>query len=124
MAKTMEHDGQILLNIMMVQEKMRELIDSFDSNVGLIADKPTINLLTYYIIRLFSLRKNFSTKTKKDLNIFDDDKYALISKHMISCFPLISDAEILDLAYDLSDLDAIQRVADRYAICINVSNNE
>ena len=43
-----------------------------NSEDKIIEDKSKINLLTFYIVKLYALRKNFSGKTKKALSLFDD----------------------------------------------------
>ena len=118
MAKEMSKDSQILINMMMVQKDMNAIIDKYET-VDLVAeDKDSVNLLAYYIIRLFSMRKNFSGKTKKELHFFNENNYTILSKHLISCFPLMSDKEIVLFAKNLCDDDANIDLLERYKLCI------
>ena len=121
MAKEPSKDSQILINMMMIQKDMNSLIDKYETVDLAAKDKDTVNLLSYYIIKLFSMRKNFSGKTKKELPLFNENSYGILSKHMISCFPLLSDKEIVMFAKSLCDDDANISIMKRYEICITES---
>lgn len=120
MAKSMSMDGQILMNVMKIQEEMTKIIDS-KSAEDIVKDKHSINELSYYIVRLYSLRKQFSGKTKKALDFFSDFKYDLFTKHMVNCYPMVSNADIVDFAITLSDEVARASVDGQYGICIKES---
>ena len=121
MAKEPSKDSQILINMMMVQKDMNTLIDKYDT-VDLVAEnKDSVNLFAYYIIKMFSMRKNFSGKTKKELHFFDENSYGILSKHLISCFPLMSDVEIVMFAKTICDEVAHAEIMTRYEACIKES---
>ena len=120
MAKSMSMDGQILMNVMKIQEEMTKIIDS-KSVEDIVKDKHSINELSYYIVRLYSLRKQFSGKTKKALDFFSDFKYDLFMKHMDNCYPMVSNADIVDFAISLSDEVARAAVDGQYGLCIKES---
>ena len=59
MAKSTPKDSQIILNMMKVQDAINKVIGESDDET--IAKKSaSVDLLTYYIVKLFALRKNFS----------------------------------------------------------------
>ena len=64
MAKMMSKDSQIILNMLRIQDDIQDILNSDDED-KIIEDKSKINLLTFYIVKLYALRKNFSGKTKK-----------------------------------------------------------
>lgn len=121
MAKEMSKDSQILLNMMKVQSKMVDVFDSFDDKKDLIKDENSVNLLTYFLIRLFSMRKNFSGKTKKAIGHFDDEEYNLITRHLVSCFPLISNSEIVDYAEYMCSSEVHESLLEHYGKCVKQS---
>lgn len=118
MAKTMSKDSQILLNILGIQEKMDNIFGKYEEISDVSKEEKDVSLLSFYIIKLFMLRKFFSGKTKKALHIFDDFTYDLFSRHLASCYPLMSDKEIVNFARALCDDDARLEINDRYVVCI------
>ena len=82
--KTMSRDSQIILNIMRYQDKIDAVISSVDDESDVVNDKEKVELLTFYILKIFAMRKNFSGKTKKALTCFDDTKGNMVLSGMIS----------------------------------------
>lgn len=120
MAKSTPKDSQIILNMMKVQDAINKVIGESDDET--IAKKSaSVDLLTYYIVKLFALRKNFSGKTKKDakiIAIFDDFKGACVLESMSFCYPTINDREIVSFARKLADEESRGYLIERYNICI------
>ena len=120
MAKSTPKDSQIILNMMKVQDAINKVIGESDDET--IAKKSaSVDLLTYYIVKLFALRKNFSGKTKKDakiIAIFDDFKGACVLESMSFCYPTIDDREIVSFARKLADEESRGDLIERYNICI------
>jgi hypothetical protein len=120
MAKSTPKDSQIILNMMKVQDAINKVIGESDDET--IAKKSaSVDLLTYYIVKLFALRKNFSGKTKKDAKmvaIFDDFKGACVLESMSFCYPTINDREIVSFARKLADEESRGDLIERYNICI------
>jgi hypothetical protein len=120
MAKSTPKDSQIILNMMKVQDAINKVIGESDDET--IAKKSaSVDLLTYYIVKLFALRKNFSGKTKKDakiIAIFDDFKGACVLESMSFCYPTINDREIVSFARKLADEESRGDLIERYNICI------
>ena len=121
MAKMMSMDSQILLNTMRIQNSINDILDNANSDADIVKDEKNVNLLSFYIIKMFSLRKNFSGKTKKTLSIYNDFKYDILSKSLVSCVPLISNIEIVDFARSLADSVAVEEIKARYDLCIKES---
>lgn len=120
MAKSTPKDSQILLNIMRVQDAINKVIGESDDET--IAKKSTsVDLLTYYIVKMFALRKYLSGKTKKDakiMAIFDEGKGAIVLESMSFCYPTLSDKEIVSFARKLADEESRVDLIERYNICI------
>ena len=51
----------------------------------------------------------------------NENNYTILSKHLISCFPLMSDREIVLFAKNLCDDDANLELLKRYEVCITES---
>ena len=121
MAKAMSKDSQIILNMMRIQDSMNDILDSTDTDNELVQDKSKIDLLTFYIIKMFSMRKNFSGKTKKALSMFDDFKGNAVMNSLVFCYPMICAMDIVKIARELSDEVARDEFKTRYEICIKES---
>lgn len=121
MAKMMSKDSQIILNMLRIQDCMSAILDKNDGENSLTKDSSSIDLLTFYIVKLFALRKNFSGKTKKALTIFNDFKGNMVLSSLNYCYPMVSPAEIIAFAYQLSDEVARHELTERYEVCIKES---
>lgn len=121
MAKSMSKDSQIILNMMRVQNSINSVLGDVDKDSEIIKDKTKVELLTYYILKMFALRKNVSGKTKKALTMFNDFKGATILNSLSFCYPMISDIEIVRVARSMADEDARADLLSRYDICIKES---
>lgn len=117
----MSMDSQVLLNVMKVQNSINDILDNADSDEDVIKNKNNVDLLTFYVVKLFAMRKNFSGKTKKALTIFNDFKHDVVMKSLVSCIPLISSMEIVNLARSLADPVAMDEIKSRYELCIKES---
>ena len=120
MAKSMSKDSQILLNMMRVQDSINVVLNK-GADTELVKDKSNIDLLTFYILKMFAMRKMFSGKTKKALSIFDDFEGTTISNSLNYCFPMVGDLEIVKVARGLSDVVAKDELSSRYEVCIKES---
>lgn len=119
--KTMSRDSQIILNIMRYQDKIDAVIESADTESEVSNDKEKVELLTFYILKIFAMRKNFSGKTKKALTCFDDEKASMILAGLNFCYPTYSDSEIVTLAMSLSDPAVRTELSKQYELCIKES---
>ena len=122
MAKSMSKDSQIILNMMRVQDKINKIFDAFEDE-EIIKDREQVDLLTLYIIKMFSMRKNFSGKTKKAISFFDDFKGNCVMQSLSFCYPTISGTEIIRIARNMSDELARNELTERYDTCIKESEN-
>lgn len=120
MAKMMSKDSQIILNMMKVQDCINSVLDS-KSDENLIKDNKSIDLLTYYIVKMYSMRKCFSGKTKKALTLFDDFKGKTVINSLTYCYPTISHSEIIETARYLADVSSRDAFSTQYAACIKES---
>ena len=123
MAKSMSMDSQIILNMMRVQNSINEVLGDVGTEHEVAKDKSKVDLLTFYIIKMFSLRKNFSGKTKKAVTFFNDFKGNMISNSLTFCYPMIGDIEIVRIARSMADDLAKDELISRYEICIKESQN-
>ena len=121
MAKSMSKDSQIILSMMRIQDSINAVLDKADNDNELIKDKANVELLTYYVLKMFAMRKQFSGKTKKTLTIFSDFKGRMISDSLTYCYPMIGDMEIVKVARELSDVVARDELNSRYDVCIKES---
>ena len=121
MAKAMSKDSQIILNMMRIQDSINDILNSTDNDNELVQDKSKIDLLTFYIIKMFSMRKNFSGKTKKALGMFDEFKGNAIMGALTFCYPMIGAMDIIKTARELSDEVARDEFNSRYEVCIKES---
>ena len=120
MAKMMSKDSQIILNMLRIQDDIQDILNSDDED-KIIEDKSKINLLTFYIVKLYALRKNFSGKTKKALSLFDDFKGKMLLNSLNYCYTMFSAKEIISFARELSDPAAHDELTSRYEVCIKES---
>lgn len=119
--KTMSRDSQIILNIMRYQDKIDAVISSVDDESDVVNDKEKVELLIFYILKIFAMRKNFSGKTKKALTCFDDTKGNMVLSGMNFCYPTYSDSEIVTFAMTLSDPAVRDELSKQYELCIKES---
>lgn len=118
--KAMSKDSQIILNMYRIQDLINDIIDDKeDSEVA--EDSTKVSALSFYILKMYAMRKNFSGKTKKALSFFDDDVEKIIIKSMSFCYPMISDTEIVRVARGLADMDNRLTMAQQYELCIKES---
>lgn len=123
MAKSMSKDSQIILNMMRTQNAINDVLGDVDKDSEIVNDKAKIDLLTFYILKMFALRKNVSGKTKKALTLFNDFKGAAILNSLSYCYPTISNLEILRIARSMADKLAKDELISRYELCIQESVN-
>ena len=97
MAKSMSKDSQIILNMMRIQDSMNDILDSTDTDNELVQDKSKIDLLTFYITKLYALRKAVSGKTKKALTTFNLSEFDanIIMSAISYCYPTVSNLEFI-----------------------------
>lgn len=122
MAKSMSKDSQIILNMMKVQDNVNKILDASEDE-DIVKDRTQIDLLTFYIVKMFSMRKNFSGKTKKAVSFFNDFKGDCVMKSLNYCYPMISGNEIIRIARNMSDTIARNELVERYGVCIKESEN-
>lgn len=125
MAKMMSRDSQIILNMLRVQDKINDVLFELDTEDKIENSKKVISIdvLNFYILKLVGLSKNFSGKTKKAIGIFNESKTILIQKSVQSCFPLVSDSEVISYARSLADDASKAELKARYEVCIKESEN-
>ncbi len=123
MAKAMSKDSQIILNMMRVQDSMNAVLGNVGTEHEVAKDQSKVDLLTFYILKLFGLRKNFSGKTKKAVTFFNDFKGDSVAKSLNVCYPTISNLEIVRMARSLADASARSALTARYELCIKESQN-
>ncbi len=121
MAKSMSKDSQIILNMMKVQNSINSVLGDVDKDSEIAKDTTKVELLTFYVLKMFALRKNVSGKTKKALGIFNDFKGATILNSLSFCYPMISDIEIVRVARSMADELARAELISRYDVCIKES---
>lgn len=121
MVKAVSKDSQIILNMMRVQDKMSDILESKKEKKDLYKDASSIDLLTFYITKMFAMRKNFSGKTKKALTFFNEKRGAMVQSSLGYCYPMLSPQSIVDLATSMSDDNAYGELQKRYEVCIKES---
>ena len=121
MAKSMSKDSQIILNMMKIQGTINSILGDVDKDSETAKDKSKVDLLTFYILKMFALRKNFSGKTKKALGFFDDFKGATVLNSLSFCYPTVSGLEIVRMARMMADIEAKDALMKRYDLCIKES---
>lgn len=117
MAKSMPFDSQIILNMLKIQDSINKILDEHLEE-DILKDKSLVDLLTFYIIKMFALRKRFSGKTKKALTFFDDRNGTIIINSLNYCYPMISDIEIVNMATDMASGAAYEELKLRYENCV------
>lgn len=117
MAKSMPFDSQIILNMLKIQDSINKILDEHLEE-DILKDKSLVDLLTFYIIKMFALRKRFSGKTKKALTFFDDRNGTIIINSLNYCYPMISDTEIVNMATDMASGAAYEELKLRYENCV------
>lgn len=125
MAKSMSKDSQIILNMMRTQDSMNAILGDVDKDKEVAKNQAKVDLLTYYIIKLYGLRKNVSGKTKKEVYFlnFNESKAAVVLASIHYCYPTVSNLEIVKLARVLADAPAREELTNRYDVCIKESPN-
>lgn len=123
MAKSMSKDSQIILNMMRVQDSMNVILGDVGTDKEVAKNQAKVDLLTFYILKLFGMRKNFSGKTKKALTIFNDFKGNTVASSLNYCYPTVSNLEIVRMARSLADDLSRDELTSRYEVCIQESQN-
>lgn len=123
MAKAMSKDSQILLNMMRVQDSMNAVLGDVGTDKEVAKNQAKVDLLTFYILKLFAMRKNFSGKTKKAVTFFNDYKGHIISSSLNYCYPTVSNLEIVRVARSMADQLAREELINRYELCVKESPN-
>lgn len=114
-------DSQIILNMAQVQDSINKVLDEH-SEEDILKDSALVDLLTFYIIKMFSLRKRFSSKTKKALSFFSDVRGKIVLDSMNYCYPMLNSKEIIDMATDMASGAACEELKLRYENCIKESD--
>ena len=119
----MSKDSQIILNMMRTQDTMNNVLGDIGTEKEVAQNQAKVDLLTFYILKMFGLRKKVSGKTKKALTIFDDYKGNAISNSLTYCYPTISNLEIVRIARSMADELSRDILLSHYEICIKESQN-
>ena len=123
MTKAMSKDSEIIVKMMQVQDKINEWVDTYEDNQTDVKKEDICDILKFYVIQMFSLRKNMSGKSKKALTFFDDFVGKTVLESMNYCYPMISDNEIVSIAKALANTNSRDMLSTQYANCIKESPN-
>lgn len=125
MAKSMSKDSQIILNMMRVQDSMNAVLGDIGTDKDVAKNQAKVDLLTFYITKLYALRKNVSGKTKKALTTFTFNEFNanVIMSAVSYCYPMVSNLEIVKVARILADNAMRDELTARYDVCIKESPN-
>ena len=125
MVKSMSKDSQIILNMMRVQDSMNAVLGDVGTDKEVAKNQAKVDLLTFYITKLYALRKAVSGKTKKALTTFNLTEFDanIIMSAIFYCYPTVSNLEIVKVARVLADVAMRDELTARYDVCIKESPN-
>lgn len=123
MKKTLPTDAQVILVMMQIQNKIAEILGTDEKEDEKISqDSKNVDLLTYYIVKMVMLLKGLTKKSRESFTFIDTFKCKVVADSLGTCFPMISNYEIVSFARTLATDEACAVLKKQYGLCISKSD--
>lgn len=110
MNKTTSTDLQILHNILKLQRNIEVILEKYEHAAELEVSED-FDLLEYYTIRMISITKNITNKTKKmTLTFMEPEINKTLIQGLTLCYPIIAKRELIKYAIRISSETAIWEI--------------
>lgn len=124
MKKSLPTDAQVILVVMRIQEKIAEIVGKDEREDEKIAENAkSVDLLTLYIVQISQLMKGLSKKSKEVFTFVDTFKSKLVIDSLGTCFPMVSNYDVVSYARSLATDEASKLTKNQYETCVKKSDN-